>query len=86
MSNEQLSIEGIGQQKATLGDWKKVNKIYTWNSPGCGDHPWTCWDEMESPGDFGDKYGFDAMGFGATEKEAIIEYCEKEEIELPFWW
>lgn len=82
----QLEIDGIGQQKATLKDWKSVNKIYTWNSPRCGDKPWSCWDEIESPGDFGHTYGFEEMGFGSTEKDAIIDYCKKQDIKLPFWW
>lgn len=81
----QLEIEGIGQQKATLSDWKRDNKIYTWHSPGC-DHEWSCWDEIESPHDFGHTYSFDAMGFGNTEKEAILDYCQKEGIAPPFWW
>lgn len=90
MSGEtQLEIDGIGQQLATLEDWKAQNKIFThrseyhevFNGP-----VWSCWDEIEDPFEFDEKYSFNAMGYGDTEKEAIIDFCINEEIALPFWW
>lgn len=85
----QLEIEGIGQQKATLADWKRENDVYTHYSEymECEDGPaWSCWDQIESPIEFGEKYSFDAIGVGSTEKEAIIKFCSENEIKLPFWW
>jgi len=81
----QLEIEGIGQQKATLSDWKKENKIYTYESNGI-EKPWSAWGEVEAPWDFGHEYGFDKMGLGNTEKEAIWSFCDKWGIQPPFWW
>ena len=87
MSESQLELEGIGQQKFTLSMWKKQNGIFTHKSPLYDQsHPWTCWDEMESPVDFLDKYGMDSFGYGNTEKEAIEDFCDDNDIELPFFW
>jgi len=82
---QQLGIEGIGQQKATLSDWKKQNGIFTHKSDIC-EKQWTAWNEIESPCDFLSEYGGEAFGFGATEKAAILDFCEKENIKPPFWW
>lgn len=82
----QLEIEGIGQQLATLEDWKKERKVFTHKSDAVDETPWSAWDEIESAHDFGHKYGFDSMGFGKTEKEAILNYCYQENIKPPFWW
>lgn len=88
MNEPQLELEGIGQQKATLADWKAGNNIYTFYSENMAGEecPWSCWDEIESPIDFMEQYGCDSIGVGETEKEAIIEFCMDNEIKLPFWW
>ena len=87
MSN-QLEIGGIGYQKVSLSDWKKENDIRTHHAPHMkGECPtWSCWDEFESPEDFLSKHGDIWMGFGDSEKEAIMDFCLKCKIELPFWW
>ena len=86
--NNQIGLPGIGQKKMTLSMWKKENNIYTlhlidheevWNS-------WACWDEIENPLDFMEKYNNMAPGYGKTEKDAILDFCNKEEIKPPFWW
>lgn len=84
----QLEIEGIGQQKVTLSMWKKENNIFTHNSPHMPDKKtnWSCWDEYECPGDFISSYSDSAMGYGETEKEAILKFCYDNEINPPFWW
>ncbi len=83
----QLEIPGIGQQLATLDDWKAENLIFTHNS-GFSDNglAWSAWGEIESPHDFGHEYSFDSMGYGSTEKDAIVQYCAKVKINPPFWW
>ncbi|WP_417550160.1 hypothetical protein [Methylophaga sp.] len=85
---EQLEIDGIGQQKAKLSDWKKANDIFTHHSPHMdkADLQWTCWSEDNDPGDFLGKHGDDAFGFGSSEKAAIADFCHKHNIERPFWW
>lgn len=86
--SEQIEIPGIGRQKMTLSMWKSENKIYTHHeaeqNKDCDRY--TCWDEIEDPVEFGHTHGFDCMGFGDTEKKAIIDYCTKHELNLPFWW
>ncbi len=82
---QQLGIEGIGQQLATLADWKKQNNIFT-HKGIIEDKPWSAWSELESPFDFLHEYGDSAFGFGKTEKVAILNYCEQENINPPFWW
>ncbi len=83
----QLEIPGIGQQLATLDDWKAENDIFTHNSGFSDDGlPWSAWSGIESPHDFGHEHSFDSMGYGNTEKDAIVQYCLKEKIRLPFWW
>lgn len=82
----QLEIAGIGQQKITLAMWKNENQIFTHNAGSEEEFPWTCWDEIESALEFGETYSFEAMGFGKTEKEAILNFCEEEKIDPPFWW
>lgn len=86
--SKQLEIDGIGQQKASLADWKKQNKIFTHDAPHMGnDGPrWSCWAEIAAPSDFLEIYGQDAFGYGGSEKTAITDFCQKHEIELPFWW
>jgi len=81
----QLDIPGIGQQLATLAEWKAQNKIYT-QMINSEDYDWSAWDEIESPHEFGSKFGFDCMGLGNSEKEAILNYCGKQNIDPPFWW
>ncbi len=87
MSN-QIGLPGIGQQKITLSMWKSENKIFTHceaeQNADCDRY--TCWDEIKDPVEFGHEHGFDCMGFGNTEKEAILDYCKKEQIKPPFWW
>ena len=88
---KQLEINGIGQQKVTLKDWKKQNKIYTHLSNFADDLEgqdlkWSCWNEIECPAEFGSKHSFDAMSLASTEKEAIIKHCARNEITPPFWW
>lgn len=88
MGNNQLELDGIGQQLAKLSDWKKENNIFTHNS--MVNDPeyknWSCWDEIEGALDFMDKYGYDAIALAHTEKEAIIKFCTDNDIKLPFWW
>ena len=83
---QQIEIEGIGQQLATLEGWKNQNQIFTHKSHIDDDKKWNAWGETESPFDFLHKYGDSAFGFGETEKEAILNYCEQENIKPPFWW
>ncbi len=84
----QLEIAGIGQQIATVSDWKKENDVYTHKSWGlpAGDNPWNAWCGNPDAGDHLNNKGEDAFGFGETEKEAILNLCSKEEIKPPFWW
>ena len=83
---KQLTIDGIGQQLTTLAQWKKENNIFT-HKNDCDDAlPWSAWDEIESPFEFADKYSFDAIVRGNSEKQAILKYCEQEQIKPPFWW
>lgn len=87
MAEQQLELEGIGQQKYTLAMWKKENKIYTHLADHMeDDRRWSCWDEFESPLDFGEKYSYDAMAVAGTEKKAIEKFCDENDIKLPFWW
>ena len=84
----QLEIDGIGQQKYTLAMWKVDHKIFTFHAPHMqGRCPtWSCWDEIKCPIEFIGKYGDHNQGFGNTEKEAILDFCEKQNIKPPFWW
>ena len=88
MSEKQLELEGIGQQLASLSQWKKDNGIYTHHHycPDEDEMEWSCWDEFESPLEFIERYPMDAMGYGKSQKSAIIDFCQKEQIDLPFWW
>lgn len=85
---QQLEIDGIGQQKAKLSDWKKANNVFTHHSAHVEriDMQWTCWDETDDVFIFIEKYGDSAMGFGSSEKAAISDFCQKHNIECPFWW
>ena len=80
---QQIEIEGVGQQLATLATWKKENLIFT-RLGNFGE--WTCWDEIECPIEFLNRYGGEAIACAATEKEAIRKFCHEEGVELPFWW
>lgn len=84
----QLEIEGIGQQLATLADWKKDHAVFTHKSWAShhGEKPWNAWAGNPRPLDHLETNGEGAFGFGETEKEAILNLCEKENIEPPFWW
>lgn len=84
----QLEIEGIGQQKATLADWKKDNEIYSHKAWAvlAGDCPWSAWANNPDPIDHLGNHGDHWFGHGETEKEAILKLCEIEEIKIPFWW
>ena len=88
MNNNQLELVGIGQQKMTLEQWKKDNNIFTHRHyvPTEDEKLWSCWDELESPHDFIDKYGQQAIAMSMTEKQAILDFCFDNEIEIPFWW
>lgn len=81
----QLEIEGIGQQLFDIDIWKKNNGIFTFKSGGMPKF-WSAWNEIEDPVEFLNNYGGDAFGYGDSEKEAIIEFCEIEKIEIPFHW
>lgn len=83
---EQLGLVGIGQKKCTLGMWKKENEIFTHHAAHMDSPKWTCWDELEDPEDFLSNFGPDYMGYGDSEKEAILDFCEKCKVEIPFWW
>ena len=86
---QQLEINGIGQQKATLTDWKKENNIYTHKlNDETLDHDvqWSCWDEFKCVEEFASDYGYDAIALGKTEKQAILKFCHDNEIKPPFWW
>jgi len=85
---KQLAIDGIGQQKVTLDDWKKESGIYTHNAEFTENEgmKWSAWNEYESPIEFLSNYHCEDMGFGKTQKEAILEFCRKEQIKPPFWW
>lgn len=87
MSKHQLEIPGIGQQLATLADWKKDNSVFTHHADHmpADENPWCAWDEIESPSHFLEKFG-DLFGYGKTEKAAIIDFCGQHDIKLPFWW
>ena len=84
----QLGIEGIGQQKYTLSMWKAEHNIFTHHSPHMPDKEtnWSCWDEYECPSDFISNYSDSAMGYGETEKDCILNFCQDNEIKPPFWW
>lgn len=87
-TSQQLEIEGIGQQKATLSQWKIDNSVFTHHSPhleGNG-FTWSCWGESSDPEQFLSKYGDNSFGFGNSEKSAILSFCNKHNIEIPFWW
>lgn len=84
MSNQQLEIEGIGQQLATLDQWKIDNNIFT-HKTYC-EEPWSCWNEIECALDFADKYGMEAICVGNTEKQAVTSFCFENQINMPFWW
>lgn len=88
MTEQQLSIDGIGQQKATIANWKKENRVYTHFSAmtSSGGLPWSSWTENPDPIDELSRYGDSAFGFGNSEKEAIIDVCKKQKIKLPFWY
>lgn len=88
MSERQLDIPGIGQQKAKLSDWKKENKVFTHHAPHMADcNPWCAWNEILSPDDYLNRYGGEAFGYGKSEKSAILDLCDKDDdIKLPFWW
>jgi hypothetical protein len=83
----QLEIEGIGQQKASLSDWKVENNIYTHHAPHMeGNKRWTCWAEIECPAEFLGQHGDHNMGFGETQKAAIQDFCKLHNVAPPFWW
>ena len=83
----QLEIDGIGQQRATLSEWKSQNNIFTYHAKFADDHTkWTCWDKIEDPSEFLGKYGDHCFGFGLTEKAAILNFCQKHRVKPPFWW
>lgn len=89
-AEQQLTIPGIGQQLADLDWWKKETGVYTqeikgiaWNTEG---FVWGAWSGFESPVIFICQNQPDDMGYGDTEREAILAYCEKANIDKPFWW
>ena len=84
--SEQLGIIGIGQKKYTLAMWKEENKIFTHHAPHMPEPCWSCWDQIEDPGDFISNHGDHNMGFGETERQSIMDFCRKQEIKPPFWW
>lgn len=86
MTEHQLTIDGIGQQKATLSDWKNQKGVYTHKSDYSMPEPWSAWAHSANPLDLLEKYGDGCFGFGNTEKAAILNLCLIENIEPPFWW
>jgi len=82
----QLSIDGIGQQLASVEDWMKEHEVYTHRSNNEYVDPWSAWDGDPDPAEALGRYGDDYFGFGATQKEAIFDLCKKIEIKPPFWW
>jgi len=83
MKNQQLEINGIGQQCMTLDQWKKDNNIFTHKT---NDDRWSCWDEYESVEEFSSKYSYAFVALGKSEKEAILNFCNANDIAPPFWW
>lgn len=81
---KQIEINGIGQQKYTLSDWKRDNKIFTHHSYAFDE--WLCWDEYENHEDFIAHYSEEPICSGKSEKAAIQAFCEQENIKQPFWW
>jgi len=83
----QIEIPGIGQQKATLADWKVEHEVFTHKSEiPQNSNPWNAWMEFESAFEYMHKNNPDDMGFGKSEKDAILNLCDKHGITPPFWW
>lgn len=81
---KQIEINGIGQQKYTLSDWKRDNKIFTHQSWAYDE--WLCWNEYENPEEFIAHYSEEPICAAKSEKAAIQAFCEKQNIKQPFWW
>ncbi|WP_257282155.1 hypothetical protein [Endozoicomonas sp. ISHI1] len=84
----QTELPGIGQQKVTLADWKNENEIFTHKARGLTPEelPWSAWSEIEDPSDYISTHDPESMGYGSSEKEAILNLCAKEGRKPPFWW
>jgi len=89
MKMQQLEINGIGQQVMTPDEWKQQNNIFTreLNDDDLDDGVrWACWDEHECVEEFASIYSYDSVALGESEKEAILSFCNANDIAPPFWW
>lgn len=87
-AEQQLPLPGV--ELANLDLWKAANGIFTqeikglpWNT---GNHEWAAWSMFESPVIFACQNDPKDMGYGWSERKAILQYCEKAEINKPVWW
>jgi hypothetical protein len=66
-------------EHAIIRSWKQQNNIHTYYSPHLSkeEQKWSCWQGTENPPD-----DPDILGYGNTEKEAIIDFCKKENIQI----
>jgi len=83
----QLEIDGIGQQKYQLSDWKREHKVFAHHAPHMEESTWSSWHGIDCPSEFLGRYGDSAFGFGMTERECLDDLLEKwPDIPRPFWW
>jgi len=93
---QQLEIPGIGQHLADLDWWKSENVIFTKDLGETSSmfgpiFRWECWRIHKSkviylcqtPAGTKDD---SVIGYGDTERESILDFCGKLNIDEPFWW
>lgn len=87
-AEQQLTLPGV--ELANLELWKATNNVHTkeikglaWNEKG---DEWAAWSGYESPVIFICQNHPKDMGYGSEEKEAILQFCEKANINKPVWW
>ena len=87
-AEQQLTLPGV--ELASLELWKLANGVYTGEIKGLawniGGYNFASWSIFESPVIFICQNPPGDMGYGGDEKEAILQYCEKAEIDKPDWW
>ena len=91
VKEQQLTLPGV--ELANLELWKLANGVHTGEIKGLAwnkeNHSWAAWTDYESPVIFMCQNDHEEMGYGETEKAAILDYCNgwhEKEINKPDWW